>query len=187
MPWWHELTAFVDGSVNASEVADATDEVKSSEDLCDADFIAVQIFDAEVTGRERSFDAGFDGDGFNDFVYVGEVDDVFVVEGGAPGPRVDFADDGFLHIFDDFVEVVTKEIIEECAGGIDAFVVVGVTVMWRYFFDVSEYELVGHMTEEVEFTFGGVAVWEQVGAEDIMRIFLFTFDAGFFVYAHRDV
>ena len=101
----------IGGGGNSAQMAQAGGVGEAIKHLRDADFIAVVVFNTEVAGCEGAVNAVFNGGGFDDFVEIGQGDNVFVVVGGSPRAGVDLFFDLFFHIFDHFVEIVAKLVV----------------------------------------------------------------------------
>ena len=108
----NEFAALVDGRIDSAKVAQTGNECQSIQDLSNADFSGVCIFDSEIAGGKRALDAIFNGCRLDDFVDICLVDDADIIFGGAPRARIDFSNDLFRHVFDHLVEIISKQVVE---------------------------------------------------------------------------
>ena len=81
------------------------------QNLCHTYLATVHLFDTEIAGGQGSIDSVFNRGGFNQFVNVVDVDDVFVVVTGTPRAGIDFTNNELLHFLQQFVEIITKQVV----------------------------------------------------------------------------
>jgi hypothetical protein len=58
---WNEFTALVDGGIDSAKVAQTGNVRQAIQDLSNADFGCVCVFDSEIAGGKRALDTVFNG------------------------------------------------------------------------------------------------------------------------------
>ena len=119
---WNKFTAFVDGRIDTTKVTETRRISQSIEDLRHTNLVTRHALDSEITGGKRAFETVFNGGRLDDFIHVRIIDDTEIVLRRTPRPRIDFSDNLFRHILHEFVEIIPEEVIQECAGEVDALV-----------------------------------------------------------------
>ena len=147
----------------------------------------VRLFNTEITRRECTRDAVLNGRGFHDLVNVGHVDDVFVILGRTPRTVVDLSHHLLLHLLDQFIEIITKQIVEEGTRQVDALVEIGITIIRRFPAKIGLDQFVGHVTQQVQFLGQRFAVGKQVVVQHIQSEFALLPATSFLVHVHRSV
>ena len=79
--------------------------------LGNPNLIAVYLLDSKIASRKCALQTILDGCRLYNFIDVCFVDDIHVVVGGAPRTRIDFLDYLFRHIFNELIEIVSKQVV----------------------------------------------------------------------------